>query len=79
MNISTVGVSVIFLPNGTIASELPIFEPGVMVETLPLRTSLTPAIVIGPAFDLLVNVLALFLLVAAMGFNLARRSKSRLE
>ncbi|CAB4629011.1 unannotated protein [freshwater metagenome] len=79
VNISTVGVSVIFLPNGTIASELPIFEPGVMVETLPLRTSLTPAIVIGPAFDLLVNVLALFLLVAAMGFNLARRSKSRLE
>lgn len=67
VNISTVGVSQIFLADGSIVDELPIFEPGVMVQTLPLRTSLTPAMAIGPGFDLIVNVLALGLLAGAIG------------
>jgi apolipoprotein N-acyltransferase len=75
VNISTVGVSLIFLPNGEIVSELPIFEPGVMVETVPLRTSITPAMSIGPMFDLLINTLAIALLVVAAGFGLVRRSR----
>ena len=67
VNISTVGVSRIFLPNGQIISELPIFEPGVMVEKVPLRTAITPAMAISPFFDLTVNLLALGLLVPAIG------------
>jgi apolipoprotein N-acyltransferase len=77
VNISTVGVSKVFLPNGEILDELPIFEPGVMVETLPLRTSLTPAMIIGPYFDLLMNLLALGLFVVALGFSAANRRRSR--
>ena len=75
VNISTVGVSRIFLPNGKIISELPIFEPGVMVETVPLRNSITPAMAIAPFFDLTVNLLALALFVAALGRKL-RGSKT---
>ena len=67
VNISTVGVSKIFLADGSVVDELPIFEPGVMVHTLPLRTSITPAMAIGPGFDLAINVFALGLLSGAIG------------
>jgi apolipoprotein N-acyltransferase len=67
VNISTVGVSKIFLADGSVVDELPIFEPGVMVNTLPLRTSITPAMAIGPGFDLAINVFALGLLSGAIG------------
>ena len=73
VNISTVGVSRIFLPNGEIVSELPVFEPGVMVEKVPLRTSITPAMAISPYFDLTVNLAALGFLVVAIGRQLKRR------
>jgi apolipoprotein N-acyltransferase len=66
VNISTVGVSRVFLPNGQIISELPIFEQGVMVEKVPLRSSITPAIAIAPYFDPSVNLAALGLLIAAL-------------
>ena len=75
VNISTVGVSKIFLADGSIVDQLPIFEPGVMVETLPLRTSITPAMAIGPGFDLTINVLALCLLTGSIGFWARRRAK----
>ena len=75
VNISTVGVSRIFLPNGEIINELPIFEPGIMVEKVPLRTSLTPAMVIAPYFDLTINLIALGLLVIAIGRQVKRRGK----
>lgn len=75
VNISTVGVSRIFLPNGQIVSELPIFEPGVMVEKVPLRTSITPAMAISPYFDISVNIIALGLLVAAIGQQVRIRRK----
>lgn len=76
VNISTVGVSKIFLADGSIVDQLPIFEPGVMVQTLPLRTSITPAMAIGPGFDLTINVLALSLLVSAIGSWARRRTKN---
>jgi len=77
VNISTVGVSLIFLPNGQIVSELPIYTPGVMIETVPLRSSITPAMHIGPFFDLLINVLAISLITAAIGFRLQKRARSK--
>jgi apolipoprotein N-acyltransferase len=76
VNISTVGVSRIFLPNGEIISELPIFEPGVMVEEVPLRTSITPAMAISPYFDLTVNFMALALLVPAIRRIVKRERRS---
>jgi apolipoprotein N-acyltransferase len=76
VNISTVGVSRIFLPNGQIISELPIFEPGVMVEKVPLRTHVTPAMAISPYFDLIVNILAIAFFITAIGRQLQRRRKS---
>ena len=74
VNISTVGVSRIFLPNGEIISELPIFEPGVMVEKIPLRNSITPAMAISPYFDLFVNLIALGLLVPTIGRQVRRKA-----
>jgi len=75
VNISTVGVSRIFLPNGQIISELPIFEPGIMVEKVPLRTSITPAMAISPFFDITINIFALGLLIAAIVGKPGRRGK----
>lgn len=79
VNISTVGVSLIFLPNGQIIDELPFYEPGVMIQTVPLRNSITPAMAIGPYFDFLVNLFALALLVSVIRFTLTRRSRRASE
>jgi apolipoprotein N-acyltransferase len=65
VNVSTVGVSAIYLPNGETVSELPAFEPAAIVEKVPLRNSQTVAMVIGGWFDLAVNLLALLLVAAA--------------
>lgn len=77
VNISTVGVSKVFLADGSIVEQLPIFEPGVMVHTLPLRNSITPAMAIGAGFDLAVNFAALALFVAGLIFRLRARTRNR--
>ena len=79
VNISTVGVSLIFLPNGQIIDELPFYEPGVMIQTVPLRSSITPAMAIGPYFDLVVNLAALALVASVVRFTLTRRSRRASE
>ena len=66
VNVSTVGVSAIYSPDGSVIDQLPTFEPGVMLETLPLRTAITPAMLIGPLFDLLANLIAAALLAMAL-------------
>lgn len=76
VNISTVGVSVIYLPDGSIVKEVPIFNPEVMLETLPLRKSLTPAMVIGGALDLAFNLIALIIISFSIYFRFSRRSRS---
>ena len=43
VNDSTVGLTAVFMPDGTEAMKLPVFEPAAKAVTLPLRTSLTPA------------------------------------
>ena len=62
VNDSTVGVSAVFAPDGSVLDQLPTFEPGVMVTTVPLRSSLTPAMIVGPGFDLFINLAALGLI-----------------
>lgn len=63
VNDSTVGVSAIFAPDGTTLDELPTFEPGVMVTSVPLRSSITPAMAIGSGLDLAINLTALLLIL----------------
>lgn len=75
VNISTVGVSVIYLPNGAIVDELPIYTPGIMVHSLPLRSSLTPAMIIGPTFDLAINIGAIVLIIGSIAGTRRKRSR----
>jgi apolipoprotein N-acyltransferase len=77
VNISTVGVSKVFLANGSIVDQLPIFEPGVMVNTLPLRTSITPAMTIGPSFDLAVLLAGFGLWAGAIAAAIRRKARMR--
>jgi apolipoprotein N-acyltransferase len=63
VNISTVGLSAIFLPTGETMAELPWYEPGAMVERVPLHNGMTPALFLGGWIDLLI-LLLLVILVA---------------
>lgn len=60
VNDSTVGVSAMFAPDGREIASLPRFTPGAMVETIPLSSTRTPAMVIGRQVEW-----------AAAGFGLA--------
>ncbi|MEO0060969.1 MAG: hypothetical protein RL343_587 [Actinomycetota bacterium] len=62
VNVSTVGVSAIYSPDGSVIDQVPSFEPAAMLDKLPLRKSNTPAMAIGPVFDLLINLAAAMLL-----------------
>ena len=48
VNLSTVGTSQVIAPDGRTIDGLPADEPGQMVTEVPLRTGLTPAIIVGP-------------------------------
>src|SRR5690606_18342953 len=43
VNISTVGTSAIIAPDGSTIDQLPVFEPGFMLESVPLSDTVTPA------------------------------------
>ena len=73
VNISTVGLSAIYLPSGEILSEVEWYTPAAMVEELPLYSGLTPAMFVGRFFDY-VNLLVVLVLV---GLAFARKSRRR--
>lgn len=52
VNISTVGTSQVIAPDGSQIDGLPEEQAGAMLTAVPLRTGLTPAVVIGPAVQL---------------------------
>ena len=66
VNDSTVGLSVVYAPDGKVLDQLPTFKPGVMVTKVPLRKTITPAVIIGPWFDLLINLCAAFMAVFSL-------------
>lgn len=74
VNISTVGTSAIVLPDGSIAQQLPWYQPGVMVDDVPLRATVTPAVLVGRQLEWLVAVLGLGGLIVA-GLNRPRTQK----
>lgn len=51
VNISTVGLSAIYLPDGQVLSELEWYTAAAMIESVPLYTGITPGVVIGSVFD----------------------------
>ena len=51
VNISTVGLSAIFLPDGSILDQVEWYTPAAMVQPVPTFTGLTPAMFIGGVFD----------------------------
>ena len=59
VNISTVGSSAIIAPDGSTIDSLPTWEPGAMVQTVPLSDTVTPAITIGRGIEWLVSGLGL--------------------
>lgn len=78
VNISTVGTSAIIAPDGSTIAALTTFEPGAMVEDVPLSTSVTPAAVIGLALEIgLASLGFIALLGAGATTMLQRRRASR--
>lgn len=64
VNISTVGLSAIYLPDGKVLSEVEWYTPAAMVEDVPLYTGLTPAMFIGSLFDWINLLIVLLVLIA---------------
>lgn len=57
---STVGTSAVVLPDGSIIDRLETYEPGVMLETLPLSDTVTPGIALGRGIEVaLISIAAL--------------------
>jgi len=71
VNISTVGQSVIYLPDGSVLSEIEWYQPAAMVEAVPTYTGNTPAISIGEFFDY--ANLGFVGLAAALAFSRRRK------
>lgn len=74
VQVSTVGVSAIFAPDGTVINILPTFTAGSMVNTVPLSDTTTPATVLGVYVDWVIGAFALLTLLFA-GFRVTRPGK----
>jgi apolipoprotein N-acyltransferase len=77
VSVSTVGVSGIFAADGSVVQELESFKPGTMVQDIPLRNEITPAVQYGRYLEPISMVIAsLLLVVSAIGLVIRRlRSK----
>lgn len=75
VNISTVGVSAIYLADGSVAQELKTFEAGAMVQDVPLRKSITPAMLIGSWVDLFINLSTLSLIAISLWIRAVSKKK----
>lgn len=75
ISVSTVGVSAVYAPDGTVLATLPEFEPGIMLQTVPLRTSQTPAFWLNDWLIALFNLGSL--LMFALALLEAARSKRK--
>jgi apolipoprotein N-acyltransferase len=71
VNISTVGSSAIISPDGSTIDSLPTWIPGAMVDTVPLSTTVTPAMLDARGIEWLVSGLGL------AGFVLCRSGAHR--
>lgn len=75
VQVSTVGVSAVIAPNGTVAQQTELFTPAQLVARLPLRQSLTPAARLGAWPSGIVGALALVMTAAGTaGAHRVRRA-----
>jgi apolipoprotein N-acyltransferase len=72
VNISTVGLSAIYLPTGKVLSELIWYQEGAMVERVPLYNGTTPAMFAGQAFEF-ANMLAAIGFIFVIAIRKRRR------
>lgn len=76
INISTVGTSAIIYPDGSIHHQLVWYEPGVMVDDVPLSTTMTPAMVGGRQIEWFVSFGGLLVLgLAGLRLRAFRRPR----
>jgi apolipoprotein N-acyltransferase len=73
VNISTVGVSSIMRPDGSVQSELQAHEPGAMTQDVLLSSTTTSAMVIGRSVELLVSLIGLAGTVLVLSSRKTRR------
>lgn len=73
VNISTVGVSAIFDAHGNVLQQLPTWQPGGMLEELPLTVSTTPANLAGQALTVGMNAFGWLPLVLMIFLGPMRR------
>ncbi len=64
VNLSTVGTSQVIGPDGATLESLPAGTAGHMLAEVPLRTGLTPAVIVGPAVQVILGWGSLLALVA---------------
>jgi apolipoprotein N-acyltransferase len=75
VNISTVGMSGMCAPDGSVIAQLPDYKAGAMLEKVPLSSAVTPAMVIGPAVEWLAGGIGLAGLILGLLLTLARRRR----
>ncbi len=75
VQVSTVGVSGVIAPDGRVLQRTELFTADQLAATLPLRTSLTPAVRLGAWPAAVVVGSAALLLAAAVGMRLAERRR----
>ncbi len=79
VNLSTVGTSQVIAPDGSTLDSLPPDTAGHMLTYVPLRTGLTPAVVIGPAVKIVLGWGGIAALLAAgliAGIRVRRTKKT---
>lgn len=74
VSISTVGLSAIIGPDGRTIATVPAYEPGAMVEDVPLSRDLTPAVVLGGQIEGLIVGWGIGTLLVAGFLGTRRRS-----
>ncbi|MCU1439460.1 MAG: lnt [Rhodoglobus sp.] len=74
VNISTVGISAVIAPDGSIVAQLPWYTAAAMIEDVPLSDAATPALLVGRQIEWLVSGIGLAALVIAGGFTRRRRA-----
>jgi apolipoprotein N-acyltransferase len=72
VNISTVGTSAILAPDGSTISRLTPYEPGAMVESVPLASASTPATLLGAGLELAASGFGIAALLAVLVFGRRR-------
>lgn len=74
---ATSGVSAIVHPDGSVTQTSEIFEPAALVETLPLKTSVTPAVTIGAWLEWAFTIIGIILGLAAVFAAFRHRSTGK--